>query len=300
VSPFLQLFYFTSGLGSFIAPFFVEPFLVKVKSSSPVTNTSHANITPNDLQLVFPYSFAAFMLFVASASLFMTWKISPILEEHPSRRLPVNSTERSDVVKKDKNHVAWFNFYKFVVIVLSLIYANVYYGLFVTVGSFLVSYAAKSDMSLTKTDGARLTSLFWGAFSFWRLGTLFYQQYLGNGKIIIMSLFLSLIGTVILPFAHSSIICLWVSVAIIGIGISPVWPALFGYLEQYFTVSSKVSSAMCISAQFGEFVFPLIVSYFLEQVPQVFLWVSMFCTISISVAIGSVMIIANYKLHTQE
>jgi fucose permease len=135
-----------------------------------------------------------------------------------------------------------------------------------------------------------MTALFWATFTFWRCITIFYIEYVGNEMNILLALVAIMIGNIILvPFANSSVVCLWIGVAIIGLGTSPVWGCVFGYLEQHFPVTSKIAASMVVSACVGEFVFPFIISYFIVSTPIVFLWLTLICSVSLIVIFFGIM-----------
>lgn len=163
-----------------------------------------------------------------------------------------------------------FYFWKGFVIVLTVMFMHIYYGLEITFGSFLTTFAHESGLQLSKADGAHMTSLFWGTFTVLRLFTVFYIEYVGAEMNILLSLVVVLIANVLLvPFGNSNELCLWIGVGVIGLGTSSIWASLFGYLEEYFTVTSRIAAGMIVSAIVGEFVFPLIISNFVQDYPQV-------------------------------
>jgi hypothetical protein len=330
VSPFMQSFNFACGLGGLIAPIIAEPFLVEseklISSDELMSMNSTLNLSERgddgpDLLLVYPYSIDAFLLAVASCILFLTWMVSPNTEEHPSRKSHLNNNSSSDMttvndtdntldkslgVSIDLNNALSssplifqrnIHLYKIVVIALALLFSHIYYGLLLAFGSFLVSFVVESDLSLSKKEGTRLTSLFWGTFTFWRLTTLFYHEFVGNENLIIMSLLIVIAGNIVLiPFGNSSVICLWIGVGVIGLGISSVWSAMFGYLEEHFPVTSRIASGMIISALLGEFIFPLIISYFIQSNPEILLWITLFCSVSLAIIFAFQMFVMRRKL----
>ena len=326
----MQSFNFACGLGGLIAPIIVEPFLVETETLlvdeffQNATELSNQTIEVNasDLLLVYPYSFDAVMLLMGALTMLATYILSPQTEEHPSRKEQQNNRSSSNLTtvstcdsidksvsscqirsqsssssSSSSSEAKELEVYKAIVITLALLFSHIYYGLLLAFGSFLVSFAFECDLNLSKKEGTRLTSLFWGTFTFWRLTTLFYHEYLGNEKLIQMSLAIVLVGNVFLiPFGNSSVTCLWIGVGIIGLGISSVWSAMFGYLEEHFPVTSRIASGMIISALVGEFIFPLIISYFVQSNPEIFLWVTLFCSVSLVFIFALQMFVMRTKL----
>lgn len=64
-----------------------------------------------------------------------------------------------------------------------------------------------------------------------------------------------------------------------GIGIGPVFAGVLGYLQQYFPVTGRITSIFIVSACVGEFLYPWIISQWLEDHPSVFLYVMAICSI---------------------
>ena len=187
-------------------------------------------------------------------------------------------------------------YWKYTAVILTMIFAHLYYGVELTFGSFLVTYVVEA-LGKSKKDGTRLTSLFWGTFTFWRLTTVFYIEYIGAEMNILGMLTVILLGNVLLiPFASSSEVCLWMGVAVIGLGTSSIWSAMFGYLEEHFPVTSKISGSLIVSAAFGEFIFPVIISYFVTTAPDVFLWVTLFCSLALTLIFLLLMYVMRYKV----
>ena len=285
---------------------------------------SSLQVNASDIQLVYPYSFVATILAFNAVFWLILWILRPETTEHPSReRNPpsvVGGNNDDSPVDKDGNMILQtidsgagkrtqlsdnvresteksLVFYKGIVITLTMMFMHIYYGLELTFGSFLVTFAVESNLNLSKKDGAQLTSLFWATFTFWRLTTIFYIEYIGNEMNILFALSVILVGNVILvPFANSSVLCLWIGVAFIGLGTSSIWSCVFGYLEEYFPVTSRIASSMIVSAIIGEFIFPLIISNFVADTPQIFLWVTLFCSLSLTIIFLFLVLVMRKKM----
>ena len=187
--------------------------------------------------------------------------------------------------------------YKILTIVLVLIFMHIYLGLEISFGSYLMTFAVNSDLKLSKATGAHLTTLFWSTFTLCRVVTILVVNKVGNGCVICVSLSVTLIATAILtPFGNSSEPLLWTGIALIGCGMSAVWACMFVFLEEYFPVTSVVGSLMIVSGVLGEFVFPVIISAFIKDYPQILLWTVLFCSVSISLLFAAISLILRSKL----
>lgn len=195
---------------------------------------------------------------------------------------------------------AWYsslNNWKVAVVLMSTVFMHIYYGLEITFGTFVTTYAAKSPLHLETTEGAFITSIFWATFTFWRLPTIFYVEWLGPIKTILFNLIVLLIGNLILvPFAATNSWALYAGTALVGLGASPIWASMFGLLELFFPVTSGIGSSMITAAMIGEFIFPTIISGFVSCYPQVFLYVCLFCSMSVIVLFCIITLVCLYKL----
>lgn len=173
--------------------------------------------------------------------------------------------------------------WQFVTVIISAAFMHIYFGLEIAFGSFLTTFAVKSDLKLDTKVGASLTSLFWGIFTFFRLMAVVSVVVFGIGWSIVINLIIILVGNVFLvPFCNQYEWALWVGTAVIGAGISPIWGLVFGYLRQYLTMSSRIAGTIITVTLIGEFVFPAIIAKFIACDPMIFSWVVLFCSVSIN------------------
>lgn len=314
----MQAYHFFFGVGALIGPLIAQPFLVEVEDltgdsnvteftkqissvynltdNAPLLRSTEKTIGPNDLMLVYPYSIVAGSLFINGLAYLFLYIKYPHTEEHPTRKQqsqveqPKSQETQLTTVSEDaeKQHQdkaeqeQKINLNKTIVVVLTVVFMHIYYGIELTFGSYLVTFAVESDLHLTKVVGTNMTALYWATFTFWRCVTIFYIEYLGNELNVLFALITVLIGNAILvPFGDSSVVCLWTGVAVFGLGTSSIWGCVFAYLEEHFPVTSKIAASMVVSACVGEFIFPFVISYFIVSTPTVFLWLTLTCSVAV-------------------
>lgn len=216
----------------------------------------------------------------------------------PTSSCAARPPERKEEVASGlSNYCHYQNGWTLVVVIVTGLFMHIYYGLEITFGSFLTTYTAKSHLNLDTRVGASLTSVFWGAFTLWRLVTIFYMAYLGTTWTIVINLGIMLVGNLFLvPFGDKYQWSLWVGTATIGAGISPIWACMFGYLAQYMPVTSRIAAVMITSAIVGEFIFPVIIARFIACQPMVFAWVTLACSLSIALLFLLISVICKSKL----
>ena len=61
-------------------------------------------------------------------------------------------------------------------------------------------------------------------------------------------------NAILLPFANHYEWALWVGSALMGFGVSSVYPTLWTFLEEILPVTSKMTSVVNVCASVGEFI----------------------------------------------
>lgn len=202
-------------------------------------------------------------------------------------------SEQQQPPVEDPSHRFW----RIVTVCITLLFMHIYLGLEITFGSYLTAFAVKCKLHLSKAYGAFLTTVYWTSFTLFRLLTILYIDYTGIGVNIAGSIVMVLISNAfLLPHGDESLAMLWTGIILIGIGTSSIFACMFGFLEQYFEVTSMISALMIMSAVLGEFTFPAVISRFIESTPAIFLWVTLFCSIGIAILFAIIALICRFKL----
>lgn len=283
---------------------------------------------PEQVRLVYPYTILAIVSALSAAFTLLIWFYEPETTGHPSR-LPDLSNHHEPVPQEEveTNHVQLevavvpgegeskqvdqeeeeegnnhrqtrsYKCYKVLTILLVMLFMHTYLGLEISFGSYLTTFVVKSGLPLTKSDGAHITTTFWATFTLFRVLTVFYIEYVRTEANILASLVIILLANCFLvPFGDTSVPFLLTGVCLIGIGTSSVWASLFGYMEEFFPVTSFIGSLIVISAVTGEFVFPYVISNFIDHYPRILIWVTLFCSVSTSLLFLLIMLLCRVKL----
>lgn len=289
--PFIQASQFTFGVGALSGPLIVRPFLL---------DPSHRQ---DHLRIQYAFWITGVVCAVPAVYHLLVYLFckndKPVLkkvaDEIEKEFLII--TEDDFIVIEDEQGTKYSSGYKLLAIILMMLFMLANVGLELTYGQYLTTYAVKSDLKLTKATGAEITSLYWTFFTFFRLTTAFYIKYLGCERNILMNLVIILGANVILvPFASRNQACLWIGSAVMGIGCSSIWGCAFGFLEQYFTITSRIASLIVISTNIGSAIFPIVISHFIDDFPNIFLVVTLFCSLSAFALFVSVVIVCRCKL----
>ena len=290
-----------------LIPVIAAPFLTESGDVESMKDDTDVKETFNDdTQLIYPYSIVSLFLLINSIYSIVIWYLYPVTEEHPSR-IRAGATEENNTNKGVNS-----GFYKVLLILMAAAFMHIYYGLQISFGSFLPTFTVKStsarlaNQNITnidtaihdaKIEGAYLCTLFWLACTLIRIPAVFVLNRLAHDKSILISLGIILVSNIILvPFGNEYTISLWIGVPLIGIGMSVIWGCMFGFLEYFFPISSFIGSRIIMSAIVGEFVFPVIISSFISQTPQILLWVVLFCSCTITIIFLLMMLISKSKM----
>lgn len=261
---------------------------------------------PEDVKLIYPYSVIAVFYLCVSALFLVLWRMSPQTPQHPSRdmvSLPpskepihVEGGNEKAILSKEESERA-LKKYRILVIFLVTLFMHLYCGIENTFGSFISPFAVKCDLHLSQQTGALISSIFWVSFTFFRLTTVFYIDFVGAEKNIMANLALALVANVVMvPFGNKSEWALWTGSSLMGLGLSSIYASVLGFLEDYFQVTSQVAVAFIISACLGHLTVPAIISPFIESYPQIFIIMSATYSFGLVVLFATAVIICRYKL----
>lgn len=278
---FIQALYFSFGLGAFISPLFVRPFLL------PIQEGGLSLWTPSDVKVQYAYYIIA-ASFAASSAFFLYVTCCHKEPNEGQTCESGNDTTSNDPDKPTQSPVKTGCNTRNIIFLTCIYFVTamfmfMYCGIEVSVAQFVTPFVVKSDLHLETKTGALMSSVYWGTFTFFRLATIFYINYIGPRNNIIMSLLIALLSNAFLvPFGTSIEWCLWVGISLNGIGMSSIFGSVFGYMGTQITLTSALTSIMICSACVGQCVIPLVVSSLLQQNPEYFLWITFFCCIAMT------------------
>ncbi|KAI1306052.1 hypothetical protein HDE_01056 [Halotydeus destructor] len=272
--PYMQALHFSYGFGAFVAPVLASPYLsggeVPISGLTRDLATSLNDCNPEALLIYIPYTIiGACCLGVASVFAYFSC-YHRHTEEHPSRLVDVDDSAKV-------NSSVWA---KRTVILLAGLFIFSLLGFEIGMVSFITSFAVSSDLALSEQVGAYMTSLYWLTYTFFRLFVIAFINRISITLNITIELIILITANIfLLPFGNSVEWCLWVGIALTGIGMSTVWASTFGLLESHFPITSGTASFLVISGCVGEWVYPSIMGYAVETDSQLFLWTILACTV---------------------
>lgn len=280
---FLQALYFCFGLGCILSPLLVRPFLLPLTEDMMIAGDT--DFTPQDVKVHFAYLvISIFMILSGGCWWYVYFKYCSNFLKQGSRS---ESIPQSSAVEHFpptfeepvKNQVILYCAY-----VAAMLFMFFYCGVEIAVGSYLTPFAVKSDMHLSKATGALMSSTYWMTFTFARLATIFYIDWMGPKNNLIMALgIVGLSNVIMVPFGNSIEGALWAGISLNGIGMSSIWATLVAFIAIFTPVTESLTSLMVASACFGECVIPIVISALIEWDVRIFLWTTLFSSASLIV-----------------
>ena len=301
--PFIQFALIMMGLGSMCAPMMIRPFLPASRDSSVAFNVSSVNTSNSDAMtagpgasLYIPYCFASSLLALNSLLMLIVWIRYPTTTDHPSRQNDAMSDKTDAELIETRRLEPKSGIWKAAASGLQMLFAHIYFGLEVALGNYLVTYVYQTGIA-SERDGATLTTIFWGTFTFMKLASIPVITRIGVTKYMMLGLGITLIGNAILvTFGSHDFNLLTIAIIVIATGQSSLYACTFRYLDQYFTISGRVASLTGTALVLGELTFPAIISSLMERHPQVLTWVTLGCSFSLTLVFSAMVLVCNLKL----
>ncbi|KAK8756740.1 hypothetical protein V5799_000559 [Amblyomma americanum] len=280
--PALQAYHLAFGIGAFIAPFVTEPFLsVNVSAAANVTATS-ANITSpwaqisgmvlgeelevaisemREPRLSWAFGIVSGFIFLVAILMFIVYLLDR--SDYKPSPAPSNQSQNGRV-----------NRFAYTLLALLGCYIMVYLGLECSFGQMLPTFAVESDLQMTKSEAAYLTSLFFLTFTVARIGSIFWSAVASPSCILLTCQVLLVITFALLPiFGASSATWLWALSGVAGVGLAAVFAAAVSYAVQFLVITNTMMSVVTVSASLGTMVPPVLVGMFIEQDAMVLAYV---------------------------
>lgn len=279
--PFYQALHFTFGLGGLVAPLIAAPFLGNYNEdsfSAADDNTTIFNYTSsfsnysteyfnfsnldpqdNSSRIIYPFTIIGGFSLLVTVMFLGVCIISPTEQERSGNKSS----------KEEKTSMGFL----FTVVFLNFLLLFVETGTEIGYAQMLTTYVVKGRLQLPTSVGSYMTSAFWAAFTISRLTSVFLAIKVSNFALIINDLIITLIGSFILLFLASYEWAMWLASVLLGIGIASFFPAAVGWLDTYINVNNKIASIFTVGAAFGEMAIPFTISYYIDTVPDVLIYV---------------------------
>jgi MFS transporter, FHS family, Na+ dependent glucose transporter 1 len=131
--------------------------------------------------------------------------------------------------------------------------------------NWVYSYSTALAM-VSKTGGAYLTSTFWAAFTVSRgLGVAAAMRWTPR-QMLLVCLPGALLGVLAVMLLPGSSAVLWAGTVVFGLGLGPLFPAVFSLAGQTTRVTGQVTSAIFVGGSLGMMTIPWVIGQLFEPV----------------------------------
>lgn len=272
-SKFLQILYLSFGIGAFLTPIMVRPFLLPF--SKDMGNdwdryqTAHK---PQDVQIKWPYigvCIASLLLGLGYAFCYLrdrTW--ANIQSQIPTIDSP--EEERSEFP-------AWR---AYIAVIWVALMASMCYAIEVILCSYSQAFGVKSDLHMDKKSASLVASVFWAVSIVVKVIFVGLSLVMSEKILVAWSLVIFLAGIVTLTTLSATYeICFWISSVLISAGFSPLFSVAFSTPAKYFRPTGAQTSLILLVGIAGESIHVPIVGAIMDDYPAIYVdYLSVLCT----------------------
>ncbi|XP_003742048.1 sodium-dependent glucose transporter 1A [Galendromus occidentalis] len=278
--PVFQFTNFCFGVGGVIAPFVAEPFLDSVKSSVNVTltNSSNAEILPLDAEtrVFVPYLIIGAVFAVAAVLCIASYLMD-------GSNICVSETDANDSCCSRRWQllmVGTFSFY-----VLTIV------GQEQTYISMLALFVVR-HLKFSKPDSVYVSAAFWIFFTSTRVvATVVSFRMRPRSMLIICHLLVVLATGALCLFVDSATEVVWICTAIVGTGVSPMFPSALTHVLQYVHINQSYSSFIMMCVCVGGMLPPILVGPFIDDRPIAFVYVNSIIAVFSGIALIGLLVL---------
>ncbi len=245
VGPYMHSIHFSYAVGAFVAPLVASPFLRKQaeeKSQGASNATTTIAITDGGSESEeAPATSIVWMFFVMSGGLTVLVSLGFLFfgreELRRKRDDNIDTEEEKNEEEKEKNeeekqkeNKKSFSLYALVtgVTLLFLFYAALEYMFSV----YLTTFAVKSALQMTRSQGAKLSATFWGTFTAGRFAGIFVAAKLDPARFLNFC-FAVTIGTLaaLSAWAEASAAACFCLIGLLGFILAPIYASVLTWVE---------------------------------------------------------------------
>jgi MFS transporter, FHS family, Na+ dependent glucose transporter 1 len=233
VSPFMNGYHFSFGVGAFVGPLAVARF---------VTATVGYR--------------GAYWAVAGFAALAAVWMLV-----QPGSPDPAEHAVHAARARSDSGGIAWAP------IVIAAIYLFAYVSGEISFGSWIASYAKELRVA-DEVGAAYLTSAFWFSFTIGRLISIPVAVLFTPRQVIPVALVACLGLAGLLMILPLSAALLWAVAIGLGFCMAPLWPSGFTLAGQVITMTASVSALVLLGDSFGGMILPAVTGKLMEAAKQ--------------------------------
>ena len=186
------------------------------------------------------------------------------------------------------------------IILLLLLFAlsALYYSLECTTSNFISAFTVK-HLEWDAVDSPTISSVFWAGLGIGRFVNIFVSFALKPVTMLCINFTLIIVSFTILLFVDHSVVCLWVGVAMSGIGMSSTFVCIYLWTSERMVITGVASSVFVVGGAMGCTAFaPLVGMLFDDISPMCLIYVNLSIAIFVFLLFGVVAVFARFKLRS--
>jgi fucose permease len=134
-----------------------------------------------------------------------------------------------------------------------------YVGLEVGFAGWIATYADTVGLGSGSGSGAALTAVFWGAFTFGRLGGIAIAARVRPIALLLGSCTLTVLAAVALVAARGSGAAVWVATIVFAFGLAPQFASMIAFASEHLPLTGGSTSWFLAAAAIGGLTLPWLI-----------------------------------------
>ncbi|CAF2062972.1 unnamed protein product [Rotaria magnacalcarata] len=285
-NPYLQALHGAFGVGAFLSPLIIAPFL---QSTSPPDQWHYAYWLIGCLHI--PN---------------LVWiSIYAIRDELCSKKPKEITLENKEVILEDtklETTIAPDDQTKSPGKVLFLGLITVFILLYVggesAFGAYIHTYASL-HLNFKKDIAAYLNSVFWASFAISRFCGVALSIKLSAIQMLLADLFGCIGSMSLLLILNKSSLAIWIGSVLFGLSVGSIYPSAIAFTEKQISLTGKRMSILSVGGSAGDAVIPLLIGYMINPKllgPIGFIIILLIVIISASLIYGFTLLYVNFQL----
>ncbi|XP_018495674.1 sodium-dependent glucose transporter 1A [Galendromus occidentalis] len=280
VSPMLQSYHVSFGVGALLAPLLAAPFLgpqnidtANVTELEATFSATGMDVAPQESShIAIPYAiFGGFYSFMGLVMLFFFMIDRTVLRQH--REHPSDGAAERSTLSFEWTVVALLVAFVVVTVTLEGIMSSM-------LPSFVINDPA---LRMSKSDASYLLSLYWAFYTGSRMLSMLISTRLKPNTILVLTQSIVAMGVGLLFLMVFPDVAgrwtIWLATAIIGFGISPLYPTAFTWTVRYINLKYAHVSFALVASCTGGFLPTYVVAPWVQSTTKVLPAVSLLCVV---------------------
>ncbi|XP_077995937.1 sodium-dependent glucose transporter 1A-like [Glandiceps talaboti] len=190
-----------------------------------------------------------------------------------SKEQPGNMTSKP----YKENHI-----FRVTLLIFLFLFCFAYVGHEALLGSFIYTFALKSNLGFTIQTASFLNSVFWGSFAAARGMGICCAMLMSPRTMLIIDLIgLCTASSLLVIFGGTNVTVLWGASVLLGISMATVFPTVIAWSEHYILLTGKATAIFCMAAAASEMLIPWIVGMLFESYSNM---IVMYFTLGLSIS----------------